>query len=85
MKLNILIAKLARVIRWILISAQAPPQPSQSHSVAGANNKKHPGTLLIALSRRSLSEDCILPAEIQRKREIQLGKKERHKRNKETE
>ena len=42
---------------------------------AGTNNKKHPETLLIALSSRSLSEDCILPAEIQRKKE---RKKERN-------
>lgn len=45
--------------------------------VASANNKKHPETLLIALPSTSLSEDCILPTENQRKDEIQLGKRKR--------
>lgn len=45
--------------------------------LASASSKKHPESALIAPSCRSLSEDCILPAEIQ-------GKEEKKKFNQDT-
>ena len=69
---------------WLPWETRHTPSHTHTHTftsnlthvcAAGTNNKKHPETLLIALSSRSLSEDCILPAEIQRKKE---RKKERN-------